>query len=221
MEISKVKYGRRSGQTRHTPSPNQQGFANTFQEDSHGPVDLKQVTVLSQADWDRIHGHLTRNAREKEMIAAKRAEKLALHERSKDMVKNWSNTIAGQRQKKLEARKLKEEQEEKEKVQIDIEEAKFQAQKRKEAIEKAKTLQYYQTDRVKGFHGALLLTEVLKERELQIELKKQRKAAGGGKDKDLLLKHQKDLELGILEDHRKAMEALKNRKEVAEFQKKQ
>lgn len=35
---------------------------------------------------------------------------------------------------------------------IDIEEAKYQAQKRKEAIERAKTLQYYKTDRVKGFH---------------------------------------------------------------------
>ena len=39
-----------------------------------------------------------------------------------------------------------------EKVKIDIEEAKHQAQKRKEAIERAKTLQYYQTDRVKTFH---------------------------------------------------------------------
>ena len=39
-----------------------------------------------------------------------------------------------------------------ERVKIDIEEAKHQAQKRKEAIERAKTLQYYQTDRVKTFH---------------------------------------------------------------------
>ena len=39
-----------------------------------------------------------------------------------------------------------------ERVKIDKEEAKHQAQKRKEAIERAKTLQYYQTDRVKTFH---------------------------------------------------------------------
>lgn len=69
--------------------------------------------------------------------------------------------------------------------------------------------------------GALLLTEVLKEREMQIELKKARKAASGGKDKDALLRHQKDLELGILEDHKKATEALKERQEIAEFQKEQ
>jgi len=47
---------------------------------------------------------------------------------------------------------LREEKEEAEKCQIDIEEAKFQAAQRKEAIDKAKTQQYYQTDRVKGFH---------------------------------------------------------------------
>ncbi|PIK47137.1 putative coiled-coil domain-containing protein [Apostichopus japonicus] len=221
MEISQVKYGRRRGQSRNTPSPQTSQGQNESFEDIQQPIDLNQVSVLTQADWNRIQGHLTRNVREKELIETKRAEKLALHQHSKDMVKNWSNTIAGQRQKKLEARKLKEEEEEKQKVKIDIEEAKFQAQKRKEAIEKAKTLQYYQTDRVKGFHGALLLTEVLKEREMQIELKKARKAASGGKDKDALLRHQKDLELGILEDHKKATEALKERQEIAEFQKEQ
>lgn len=39
-----------------------------------------------------------------------------------------------------------------ERVKIDLEEARFQADKRKEAIERAKTLLYYQTDRVKQFH---------------------------------------------------------------------
>lgn len=47
-----------------------------------------------------------------------------------------------------------------EKKIIDIEEAKYQAQKRKEAIERAKTLQYYKTDRVKGYHvGITTLNE--------------------------------------------------------------
>ena len=58
----------------------------------------------------------------------------------------------GQRQRKLEARRIREEKEEEERKQIDLEEAKFQAAQRKEAIEKAKTQQYYQTDRVKNFH---------------------------------------------------------------------
>lgn len=61
----------------------------------------------------------------------------------------------GQRQKKLEAKKLREEVEEEERKILDLEEAKYQAEKRKEAIEKAKAQQYYQTDRVKGFHVRL------------------------------------------------------------------
>ena len=47
---------------------------------------------------------------------------------------------------------MREQKEEEERKLIDIEEAKFQQAQRKEAIEKAKTQQYYQTDRVKGFH---------------------------------------------------------------------
>lgn len=58
----------------------------------------------------------------------------------------------GQRQKKLEAKKIREQIEEEKRKLIDIEEAKYQEQKRKEAIEKAKTQLYYQTDRVKGLH---------------------------------------------------------------------
>ena len=85
----------------------------------------------------------------------------------------------GQRLKKLEARKLREENEEvcvcvmnphlcfehgaciiacvsvyvqEERVKMDEDEARYQASKRREAIDKAKTTLYYQTDRVKQFH---------------------------------------------------------------------
>lgn len=63
----------------------------------------------------------------------------------------------GQRQKKLEAKKIRDDIEEEEKKQMDLEEAKFQELKRKEAIERAKTMQYYQIDRVKGFHVSILI----------------------------------------------------------------
>ena len=58
----------------------------------------------------------------------------------------------GQRQKRLEERQKRFEQEEEEKKKIDIEEALYQAEKRKAAIEKAKLQQYYQTDRIKELH---------------------------------------------------------------------
>lgn len=37
-------------------------------------------------------------------------------------------------------------------MKVDMEEAKYQSEQRKEAIERAKTLLYHQTDRVKQFH---------------------------------------------------------------------
>ncbi|KAK7137410.1 hypothetical protein R3I93_017481 [Phoxinus phoxinus] len=49
--------------------------------------------------------------------------------------------------------------EEEEKKRLDIEEEKYQAQIRKEAIEKAETQQHYQTDRVKGLHNTALIVE--------------------------------------------------------------
>ena len=60
--------------------------------------------------------------------------------------------MQGQRLKKLQARELREEREEQEKLKIDREEMEYQAQCRTEAIQRAKTLLYQQTDRVKTFH---------------------------------------------------------------------
>ena len=66
-----------------------------------------------------------------------------------------------------------------------------------------------------------MLTEVLKEREEQIKLKQARQKAYLGKDIELLKQHQRELEEGILEDQKKAVKALKERKKVAAFQKAQ
>lgn len=63
-----------------------------------------------------------------------------------------SDYSKGQRQKKLEAKKIRDDIEEEKRKQIDREEAEYQAQKRKEALQKAKTQLYYQSDRVRGLH---------------------------------------------------------------------
>ena len=62
----------------------------------------------------------------------------------------------GQRQANLEARKLKEEREEQERQKLDQEEAKIQAEKRTQAIEKAKMQQYFQTEKIRKFHVFIL-----------------------------------------------------------------
>jgi hypothetical protein len=184
-------------------------------------TDLRQIKVLPRHEWNRIQNSLNSKERELQQHRLARLERENLHEKSKSIVKNWSNTIAGQRQKKLEARKIREEKEEEERVKIDIEEAKFQAEKRREAIEKAKTTQYYQTDRIKSFHGALLLTEVLKERDAQIELKKQKEAACVGQDAEILEHFKQQAQKAAIEETMKARTRYEEIQKVSAFQKSQ
>ncbi|XP_023142157.2 cilia- and flagella- associated protein 210 isoform X2 [Amphiprion ocellaris] len=148
------------------------------------PSDLRQVTVLRKAELQRIQDRPSRLKKEKERVREAAEQREALHQQSKEVVKLWSNTITGQRQKKLEAKMIREQIEEEKRKLMDIEEAKYKEQKQKEIIERAKTQQYYQTDRVKGLHRALLLTEVLKERDAQVELKQRQKSATKDADKE-------------------------------------
>ncbi|KAM9347659.1 cilia- and flagella- associated protein 210 [Symphorus nematophorus] len=173
---SLVQHGRRRGSSRRAEQ------ASMMTQ----PPDLRQVTVLSKAEWLRIQDELNQVKKDKETMREEAKKREALHLKSKEVVKHWSNTIAGQRQKKLEARKIREEMEEEKRKQIDKEEAEYREQKRKEAIEKAKAQLFYQTDRVKGLHRALLLTEVLKERDAQIELKQRIKSGTKDLDKDFM-----------------------------------
>ena len=71
------------------------------------------MVVLGASEWQRMTGKSISDreyASYKEAQIQKRRE--ALHEMSKDRVKHWENTIAGQRQKRLHARQLRLEQEE-------------------------------------------------------------------------------------------------------------
>ncbi|KAK1902966.1 Coiled-coil domain containing protein 173 [Dissostichus eleginoides] len=143
---------------------------------------------------------------------------------STEVVKLWSNTIAGQRQKKLEAKKNREEAEEEKRKMIDQEEAKFQQQQREEAIEKAKTQLYYETNRIKGLHRALVLTEVLKEREAQIELKQKITSASKDNDIDEALRQEQEKALrkklegqavvGDLKNQMKEREQVREREKI-------
>ncbi|XP_022072385.1 cilia- and flagella- associated protein 210 isoform X2 [Acanthochromis polyacanthus] len=175
---SAVQPGRRRGSNKSEPTEE----AITIIQ----PSDLRQVTVLSNAEWRRIQDRPSRLKNEEEHMREAAEQREALHRQSKEVVKLWSNTITGQMQKKLEAKKIREQIEEEKRKLMDIEEGKYKEQKRKEIIERAKTQLYYQTDRVKGLHRALLLTEVLKERDAQVELKQRQKSATKDVDKEYM-----------------------------------
>ncbi|KAK7169506.1 hypothetical protein R3I93_005466 [Phoxinus phoxinus] len=196
VRASVVQYGRRKGSSKQVVIP----------EMEKTEADLCQVVVLSKSEWQRVQDSVNGVNRHNRSVIAASEQREALHMRSKELVKHWSNTIAGQRQKKLEAKTVREAIEEEEKKLLDIEEAKYQAQTRKEAIEKAKTQQYYQNDRVKGFHSALMLAEVLKEREAQIELKRMKQNASKDADRDILAKMACRDEQAVQQEQQKALQ---------------
>ncbi|NWV79034.1 CC173 protein, partial [Dasyornis broadbenti] len=130
-------------------------------------ADLRQVIVLSKAEWERIQGSI----REAAHIDDKKEQEEA-HLGSKAAGKDPPNATLSLTQQKLQAKKLREEKEEEERKLLDLEEAQFQAAKRKEVIERAKTYLRYQDDRMRQLHSALLLAKVLKERDAQVEFQK-------------------------------------------------
>ncbi|XP_050974507.1 cilia- and flagella- associated protein 210 [Labeo rohita] len=211
MPSGVVQYGRRKGSSKQVVSSDVEKTE----------ADLRQMVVLSKSEWQRLQDSVDGINQHNRSVIAAAEQRKALHMRSKELVKHWSNTIAGQRQKKLEAKKIREAIEEEERKQIDIEEAKYQAQMRKEAIEKAKTQQYYQTDRVKGFHSALLLAEVLKEREAQIELKHMKQNASKDIDRDILAEMACREEQAIQQEQQKAIQRKQDQLTTAESLKQQ
>ncbi|NXN24803.1 CC173 protein, partial [Nycticryphes semicollaris] len=147
-------------------------------------VDLHQVIVLPKAEWERIQDSLNSTTREAARILAEQKEREEMRMRSKAAVKDWPSSRLPDTSQKLKAKKLREERKEEESKLLDLEEQQFRAAKRKEAIDRAKTYLYYQTERLRGFHSALLLTEVLKERDAQIEFKKLKSDVNKKKDEE-------------------------------------
>ncbi|NXN09244.1 CC173 protein, partial [Indicator maculatus] len=171
-------------------------------------VDLHQVVVLPKAEWERIQDNLDRATREAARILTEKKEREEMHLRSKTTVKGWPNTIMGVAQRKIKAKKLREEREEEERRLLDLEEEQFQAAKRKEAIDRAITHLYYQNERLKGLHSALLLSEVLKERDAQVQFKKLKSDVNKKKDEVKECEHKE----AILREQEKAHQHYMNQK---------
>lgn len=184
-------------------------------------IDVRKVTVLPRDTWNRITSRLDSKTVTEKHTESRIAERKRLHEKSKTVVKNWSNTIEGQRQRKLAARAERLEKEELEHQKIDREEAKFQQAKRKEAIDQAKTLQYYETDRVKNFHKAMLLSEVLKERDAQVGQKKQQKKMQLKREALFADANKKNYVNQADREEKSKEKSMKQTLEVAEYQKQQ
>ncbi|XP_028618860.1 coiled-coil domain-containing protein 173 [Grammomys surdaster] len=169
-----VRFGRRSGQAKGSP-----GMDSDYEKDKipyppllPSKVDLQQITILPHAEWERIRDSLNRLTREAAVLRAERTAKKNMHMQSQEMVKHWTNTYAGMKEQKLKAKQKRDEEIEAERQILDLEEEIYKQGERKKAIENAKQYQFYQTERVKHFHSGLLLSRVMKERDVQIQYKK-------------------------------------------------
>lgn len=58
------------------------------------PVDLREVIVLPTSEWRRIQDSVNRVNKQHEHLIAAARQREAMHLHSKEVVKNWSNTIA-------------------------------------------------------------------------------------------------------------------------------
>ena len=93
-----------------------------------------QPIRIDRAEWERIKRSANSGL---DSIPVDLTNSASRKARSDERVKNWGNTLAASRKKKLEHRKRKEEEAEAARVAVDEEEARIRAQLRKEAIDRA------------------------------------------------------------------------------------
>lgn len=176
----------------------------------------KNVAVISLSDLDRIKRTCCGMTSNEEDQQRRKDERTTLHEKSKNRMQNWGNSVEALREKKELERYKKFEAEELERRKIDEEEETLQQEKKKQAIEKANKILHDASDQVKAFHSKMFLADVLQEREMQLEINKKKETF----HKDLENKwNQQELEQ-LQEYDRKMLEKLQlEQKKKAEVQK--
>ena len=96
-----------------------------------------------------------------------------LHEKSRTRSSTWSNTIQGRIKQDRDARAQAIADTESARQALDEEEARLQLNSRRLVIERANSLLQAESDRMKTFSSAMMLSDVLAEREAQIYLNRQ------------------------------------------------
>ncbi|CAF0778305.1 unnamed protein product [Adineta ricciae] len=178
---------------------------------------LRDMCIITKSDMDRIYENLNRRQRDKDAIRQEMEQKKEMLERSMQITKDWPNTFAGDQERKLQRKKIREREEEEKKQLLDLEEEKLAAERRREYLEKAKQTRYYDTDRVRTFHSSLLLTEVLKEREMQIEMRKHMEQMRQISDNDELKRFQEAQDQFDKTEREKNAKRAKDRADLAQY----
>ncbi|KAJ3161618.1 hypothetical protein HDU88_007253 [Geranomyces variabilis] len=104
-------------------------------------------------------------------------EREELHKKSMDRARGWGNTIMGGRRQRLAAQAGRQQKQEEERQRVDIEWAAVKASERKAAVDRARNILRYQDPRIKKLHSALVLSNVLQERDAQVLQRRAERAA--------------------------------------------
>jgi hypothetical protein len=139
----------------------------------------KNVAVISLSDLDRIKRTCSGVTPQEEDQLRRKEDRTTLHDKSKNRMKDWGNSVEALREKKELERYKKFEAEELERRRIDAEEEALQLEKKQLAIERANKILHDASDQVKAFHSKMFLADVLQEREMQVEINKKKEAFQG------------------------------------------
>lgn len=134
---------------------------------------MKDSTVINALDLKEIYQSIDGKDMENQVRSMLAEDKLKRQCLSKDRVKNWDNTLSGIRRKKLAGRNQRVLAEEEKRKELDDVFAAESRKRDQEVIDKTKRLQYFGSDLVKNFHSRIMLLEVLQERDMQVQRKKQ------------------------------------------------
>ncbi|KAK9807780.1 hypothetical protein WJX72_008965 [[Myrmecia] bisecta] len=127
---------------------------------------MSSVTIITRAQLESM-----RSKAQPEQDCIHTSDRKHLKELSDARAARWPNTLEAQRARKLRAHQDRLAAQEAERKAEDERDAALKAEMRRVQIESANKMLYDDTDKAKSFHSKLLLSDVMKEREAQIDYK--------------------------------------------------
>ncbi|KAL1497374.1 hypothetical protein ABEB36_008355 [Hypothenemus hampei] len=133
--------------------------------------DRVRALYMTRSSWNKITKHLDRKKLLLEAAAKEAAVKKYLDEGSKNMTKNWENSLENVRKKKKEEKLRLMEQKKEERHQKFLELKMSQEEIRTKYIKKVQKQIFMNTGNAKNLTSALVTSEILFERQKQKEFK--------------------------------------------------
>lgn len=157
------------------------------------------TATISLSDFMRIRNTIVPSNYEKIQNDNRKAYDEKLKETSKARMRNWPDSIEMSKKNKLEERKRVFYKQEEERRKIDEEEKRFQDLEKQMVVDRAHKMFFEGQDAVKSFHSKLLLSDALKERDYQKEIKIRKQEI----EKEIEEEHLQNLHKQIIEYDKK------------------